>query len=191
MLKLNLHLTKDSADQRCLNVPTSLREIRLDYLNNITSDVKIERYYALIAVCVYGSFEQRFASDKKKDTMGANILLVKKNDPDDVISAKPGELLIMSPQEAMLGNDVAVGDNVLSNSRVMKEVIKAKDNKTITAVKTNLNTLSGGTPYHDFTNPINHIPFYTISFKLVPISAIHASYEDIKKTYVEDMYYHE
>lgn len=191
MLKLDLHLDGTETDKSCLNVPTSLSEINYDYLREVTSNVNIEQFYALVACCVFGSFEQRFSSDKKKDTMGAAFILVKANDPSGKFITKDGDKLICSPQEVMLGNEVVVPANILSSSSVLKEVSKAKDNKTIAAVKINLNTISNSTPYHDFKNPINHVPFYTISFKLIPISAIHGSYTNDKLVSVKSMYYHE
>ena len=184
MLKLNLHITDESADKKCLSVPTTLDEVDINYLKAVTSHIKLSDYYALVACLIRGSVNDRFnESAKEKDKqMGAAFVLVAVNDPDKKCVANIGDCIICSPQDIMLGYEAVSKNNVLSQVNIYKEIRKADDINKNKAFKSN--------KYIGSLNPISNVPFYSVGFKVVPLTSIKGSYDkSIEPNKVDNKYY--
>lgn len=181
MLTLNEHL-KDGEELSVLHVPTSLNEIKLDYLKAVTADVKLAPHYALVACIIRATIGTRFCATKKKDLASGLFMLVDKNDVNNVCSAEPGEIIISAATDVLRGYDVPSPKNVLSDTNVFREICKA--DSLIKGRNTN--------PYIDITNKYYDIPVYTISFKIIPLSDIHGAYDKniVINESAKDEYFH-
>lgn len=159
MITINV---EGSGKSRVLNLPTTIDEITLDYLNGVTSDVRIEPNYALVALLVSDKLSVLCVPNNKKNIdVKAIAVLVRTNDPHEYSEAKTGEKLICAPTDIMMGHEVTSPRNVLSPSKVAK---------LITSDKALLSKI------YSYTEPV-----WLTTFKLVPLNAIHGSYKNIDK----------
>ena len=141
-----------------LHLPTKLSEIKLDYLQAVTRNVVIEKNYALVALCVNGTLATFANMTKKNVDVSATVILVDYNDPSLVLHSNVGNVVICSPTDIMRGYEVSSPVNVLAPSKVIGLI--SKDKQLLT----------------DIFKHLEHI--YLITFKLVPISDIHGSYNN-------------
>lgn len=152
-----------------LNLPTSINEITIDYLNAVTKEVKIEKHYALVALCINEKLNIMCDAKKKNVDVKGVAILVNLNDPNKNMNCIAGEKLIISPTDLMMGNEVACKNNVLSPSKVISTI--TSDKSLISSIFSHTETV------------------YLVSFKLVPLSSIHGSYSndelEFDKTIVE------
>ena len=158
MLNVNV---EGSGKGNILSLPTTIDEVSLDYLTGVTSDVRIEPNYALVALCVSDKLSTLCSNSNKNksiDVKGISIF-VRSNDPNKAIDVLPGEKLICAPTDIMLGHEVIAPTNILSPSKVAKLVNSTKE------LSAKIFTYT------------EHI--WLVTFKLVPLNAIHGSYKKL------------
>lgn len=163
MITINV---EGSDKSRVLNLPTTIDEITLDYLNGVTSDVRIEPNYALVALLVSDKLSTLCVPNNKKSIdVKAIAVLVRANDPNNVGEAQVGEKLICAPTDIMMGHEVTSPMNVLSPSKVSKLI--ASDKALLARI-------------YSYTEPV-----WLVTFKLVPLNTIHGSYKKISEEEVK------
>lgn len=141
-----------------LHLPTKLSEIKLDYLQAVTRNVVIEQNYALVALCVNGTLATFANMTKKNVDVSATVIIVDYNDPSHKIHSANGNVAICAPTDIMRGYEVASPMNVLAPSKVMGLI--NMDKQVLTSLFTHTERV------------------YLVTFKLVPISDIHGSYNN-------------
>lgn len=139
-----------------LHLPTKLNEISLDYLNAVTSNVVIEKNYALVALCVNGTLATFANMTKKNVDVSATVKIIRFNDPSNNINSNAGNIAICAPTDIMRGYEVSSPMNVLAPSKVMGLITQDKQLLT------------------ELFKHTEHI--YLVTFKLVPLTDIHGSY---------------
>ena len=156
---LNVNVT-GSGKGSFLSLPTTIDEVSIEYLTGVTSDVRIEPNYALVALCVSDKLSTLCSNNNKKSIdVKAISVFVRSNDPHKAIDVLPGEKLICAPTDIMMGHEVTAPRNVLSPSKVAKLVNSTKE------LSAKIFTYT------------EHI--WLVTFKLVPLNAIHGSYKNI------------
>ena len=158
MLNVNV---EGSGKGSVLSLPTTIDEVSLDYLTGVTSDVRIEPNYALVALCVSDKLSTLCSNSNKNKSIDVKAIsvFVRSNDPNKAIDVLPGEKLICAPTDIMMGHEVTAPRNVLSPSKVAKLVNSTKE-------------LSA--KIFTYTEYI-----WLVTFKLVPLNAIHGSYRKL------------
>lgn len=155
---LNVNVT-GSGKGSFLSLPTTIDEVSIEYLTGVTSDVRIEPNYALVALCVSDKLSTLCSNKNKNIDVKAISIFVRSNDPNKAIDVLPGEKLICAPTDIMMGHEVTAPRNVLSPSKVAKLVNSTKE------LSAKIFTYT------------EHI--WLVTFKLVPLSAIHGSYMNL------------
>lgn len=164
-------VTLNLSDGHNLMLPTKLDEITVDYLNAVTNHVKLAPNYALVAVCIAATpFVRCDRNPKQSDGARAIFKLVKKNDPNNAIDVNPGEILIATGTQIMLGIETTCTKNVLNTTRVGKQILECgKDSYG----------LNKKNEYTDLMNEISGTVVYTVDFKTVPLNSIHGAYRNL------------
>lgn len=139
-----------------LHLPTKLSEISLDYLKAVTSNVVIEKNYALVALCVNGTLATFANMTKKNVDVSATSILVSANCDTNALASSDGDIVICSPTDIMRGYEVSSPMNVLAPSKVMGLI--TQDKQLLSEIFKHTERI------------------YLVSFKLVPIHDIHGSY---------------
>ena len=157
---LNVNVT-GSGKGSFLSLPTTIDEVSIEYLTGVTSDVRIEPNYALVALCVSDKLSTLCSNSNKNKPVDVKAIsiFVRSNDPHKAIDVLPGEKLICAPADIMIGHEVTAPRNILSPSKVAKLVNSTKE-------------LSA--KIFTYTEYI-----WLVTFKLVPLSAIHGSYKNL------------
>lgn len=169
MLNVNV---EGSGKGSYLSLPTTIDEVSLDYLTGVTSDVRIEPNYALVALCVSDKLSTLCSNSNKNKSIDVKAIsvFVRSNDPNKAIDVLPGEKLICAPTDIMMGHEVTAPRNVLSPSKVAKLVNSTKE------LSAKIFTYT------------EHI--WLVTFKLVPLNAIHGSYKNLsaEEVHLQDSY---
>ena len=157
---LNVNVT-GSGKGSFLSLPTTIDEVSIEYLTGVTSDVRIEPNYALVALCVSDKLSTLCSNSNKNKNIDVKAIsiFVRSNDPHKAIDVLPGEKLICAPTDIMIGHEVTAPRNILSPSKVTKLVNSTKE------LSAKIFTYT------------EHI--WLVTFKLVPLNAIHGSYKNI------------
>ena len=148
------------------SIPTTLSEVTEDYLKAVTVNVIPEKYWAVVAVICRTDLATLCNDNKKNGTVSATYKLVKKNDPDNVISAKDGSILLCEGTSVMRGLEIAAPDNVLAPSKII-EYVKAH-NEAVRRSEDKIN----------FANGRYYKTVMFVTFKLIPLSEIHGWYAE-------------
>lgn len=168
MVTLNIPVAESGFKE--FNVPTSADEITLDYIDAVTSHIRLSPNYAIVAVIIAAKpFVLCDKNPKQSDGARAMFKLVRKNDPNNVIYAEPGELIICAGTDVMRGIELTAINNVLNTNRVRQFISSC--GKTDKGISRN--------PYTDLSNPISSTELYTVTFKCVPLCDIHGSYKKL------------
>lgn len=146
-----------------LNLPESISEVNFDYLKAVTKEVVVEQNYALIALCVSDKLSILINSKQKEVNVKGIGILVKANDPNNVLKSKPGDKVICSSTDLMRGYEVTAVRNILSPSKVAS-FVKLDNELSKTIFTTNTESV------------------WLVTFKLVPLHDIHGSYTDYELT---------
>ena len=146
-----------------LNLPESISEVNFDYLKAVTKEVVVEQNYALIALCVSDKLSILINSKQKEVNVKGIGILVKANDPNNVLKSKSGDKVICSPTDLMRGYEVTAVRNILSPSKVAS-FVKLDNELSKTIFTTNTESV------------------WLVTFKLVPLHDIHGSYTDYELT---------
>ena len=146
-----------------LNLPESISEVNFDYLKAVTKEIVVEQNYALVALCVSDKLSVLINSKQREVNVKGISILVEANDPNNILTSKPGDKLICSPTDLMRGYEVTAIRNILSPSKVAMLV------KSDAELSKNI-----------FTT--NTEPVWLVTFKLIPLNNIHGSYTDCDLT---------
>ena len=146
-----------------LNLPESISEVNFDYLKAVTKEVVVEQNYALVALCVSDKLSILIKKKKKEVNVKGIGILVKANDPNNVLKSKPGDKVICSPTDLMRGYEVTAVRNILSPSKVAM-LVKSDMELSKTIFTTNTESV------------------WLITFKLIPLHDIHGSYTNSELT---------
>jgi len=149
-----------------LSIPTTLKEVTEDYLKAVTINVVPEKYWAVVAVICRTDLATLCNDSKKNGTVSATYKLVKKNDPDNGISALDGSILLCEGTAVMRGIEIAAPDNVLAPSKII-EYVKTH-NEVVRRSEDKINFANG-----KFYNTIMFV-----TFKLIPLNDIHGWYTE-------------
>lgn len=147
-----------------LNLPTNISEIKFDALLDVVKNVNVSEHYAVIALCQ--SFTpMNLALLGTKHAADVNVPVsanfVKANDPNNKISAKPGDKLIIprSDLEMSIHLPIKFGLSASSIGSTIEE-----NSKVATMLRQN--------PIGEDGKLVKEI--IAIEFKLVPLTAIKA-----------------
>ena len=146
-----------------LNLPTSINDIPVEYIKEVTSHIKVDANYSLIGII----FKEKLstlvlASRKNKKTSDIAIvpIFVKagKTDSELINSLNTKDKLIIAPSDIMLGHHVSTPRNPLTIDNI-------------------LNIIDGDLNVYNKLITIKE-DCYFIEFKLVPNCNIHGAYID-------------
>lgn len=155
---------KNELVKKVINVPTSVNEITPEVLNDLTSNIVLSKYRALVALCWKVSFADIFFNKKQNNNKSAVVipLLAKLNVPEDEAKSyehlKQGQKLILTRSAIEMGVHVHIPNAASMNSISdwAREVENAKNpGKNVV----NINTLPTG-------------EFILIEFKVVNVGDI-------------------
>lgn len=150
-----------------LNLPTSINDIPVEYIKEVTSHIKVDANYSLIGII----FKEKLstlvlASRKNKKTSDIAIvpIFVKagKTDSELINSLNTKDKLIIAPSDIMLGHHVSTPRNPLTIDNI-------------------LNIIDGDLNVYNKLITIKE-DCYFIEFKLVPNCNIHGAYIQPKIT---------
>lgn len=182
MIKLESKLKNYS-----LLIPTSINEITPEILSELTKDICLSNYYALVALLYKTKLFEFVASiDKKYSTeVGVVPLLAKACEKSlESINAKVGYKLNLVRSTIERGEHINIPGNSISLNNV-RDFIKSdkdldKDIMTGEYFKQEGKTI---------LESKNESPYcYFLEFKVIPVSDIHASYDitkPVNPTFVE------
>lgn len=150
-----------------VNFPTSINEITVEHLNQITKDIKLPKYYCLVALCFKTKlfdFVTTIKSNKISD-ISVTPIVAKINDSDKDSILSVGDIAILDRTSIELGNhvkvDTAIASNnakqyFLSDAELMKDIVtKQHVNKQPLCIKSD--------------------KIIIIEFKIVPVNNIHGT----------------
>ena len=160
MLTLNVNGTQGAFT---LNLPTTLSDIKKEYITNVTSHIEVDANYTVIGVV----FREKLSTlvlasrkNKKNSDIAAIPIFVKagKTDSELINKLDVGEKLIIAPSDIMLGHHLSAPANLLTINNI-------------------LNIIEGDTEIYNKVMGIQE-SCYFIEFKLVPNCSIHGAYKN-------------
>ena len=160
MLTLNVNGTQGAFT---LNLPTTLSDIKKEYITNVTSHIEVDANYTVVGVV----FREKLSTlvlasrkNKKNSDIAAIPIFVKagKTDSELINKLDVGEKLIIAPSDIMLGHHLSAPANLLTINNI-------------------LNIIEGDTEIYNKVMGIQE-SCYFIEFKLVPNCSIHGAYKN-------------
>ena len=160
MLTLNVNGTQGAFT---LNLPTTLSDIKKEYITNVTSHIEVDANYTVVGVV----FREKLSTlvlasrkNKKNSDIAAIPIFVKagKTDSELINKLDVGEKLIIAPSDIMLGHHLSAPVNLLTINNI-------------------LNIIEGDTEIYNKVMGIQE-SCYFIEFKLVPNCSIHGAYKN-------------
>lgn len=158
-----------------INFPTDLNEINADVLNQLTTDVKLPKYYCLVALA-YKTTLFNFATSlngKQEFNMMVAPIMAKISDEDAAsCNSEVGDILIID--RSSLERSVHIGISTVVNASKAKSYL-AKDTELVKSiVKRDGRIIDKNTA---------NSSIILLEFKVVPINTISASFrQDIEHT---------
>ena len=170
MKKFNVTI---KSEEFTMTLPTSLKEITSDYLLNITDNVVVSPYHALIAVVYRTKLMEIVNSAKKSRAMATAIvpLFVKANLGDNIEKSSADVFSQMNPSDKIViaGSDIERGYQIMcpANDITFERLVLVYNNDA------------------DFAKAIitDQTYYYFVDFKLVPINDIKGFYKNDVKTF--------
>lgn len=147
-----------------VDVPTKLSEIDFNNLVEVVDNVKISEHYAIIALCQsFTPFSLATLGTKQNRDMAVPVSanFVKANDPNNKLSANPGDKVIISRSDIEMSTHLPVRFS-LSTSTISD--ILQDDTKTTTMLRQN--------PVDEKGELVKEL--IIVEFKLIPLSSIKA-----------------
>ena len=147
-----------------LTLPTTIKEVSVDYLQKITRHVSVAPNYALIAVA-YKVRPIEIVStvrQNKNASVAGVAMMIKVNSDDEFYSSiKSGEGIVIAPSDIALGHTVGVPANDLTPHRLLQLLDTNPDlNKKLIGVMS---------------------PTYFVDFKIVATAYIHGTIGNSQK----------
>lgn len=149
--------------EKVINVPTSINEITPEVLEQLSANIYVAKYYALVALCWHVGFGEIFFNQNKKDKSAkVTPLLAKLNVPEaeqsDYKWLEVGKKLILSRSALEMGVHVHI-PNAASMQSIQDWAEKVEQLERPGAKGMSINTLPQG-------------KFVLVEFKVVPLSQV-------------------
>lgn len=179
MLKL-----KSSKKSYSINVPTSLKEITPEILNDLTADISIPKYHAIVAICFHVKLSTLALKTTSQNQSVQVISLLAKAHEEDLTNigcGKVGDKVVTDRSTIERGihmhiplclNNTAIYDYIHSDTVLANNLAKGGDGTTVPLVldkvtdskKDKANRIDSKSP-----------EVIIVEFKIIPVSGIYAS----------------
>lgn len=153
--------TKNETGSYLINLPTTLNEIPVEYLKNVTAGVKIAPNYSLIALCHREKLSAiLLANRQKKSSIQTSVVPIfiscGKTDSDFIKALNMRDRIVVAPSQMAIAHHIAAPKNTLTVDNILNIIIDDKEiyNQSL----------------------FNKQPCYFLEFKLVPNCDIVAAY---------------
>lgn len=146
------------------NLPTNLKEITPEYLNQVTKDVIVADYHVLVGLCYREKLSDLIFTyrNKKEATTSVIPLFVKRGNVDDVFQGyiKQGDKLIIGSSNLAMGHHVTCVRNNITINNFLAYV-------------------DGDAEAYQKALKLNEYVYF-LEFKIVPANTIVGCYTDLK-----------
>lgn len=150
------------------NLPESVNEINVEYLNQCTDFIHPNKDYALVGIVYKDSLSLVLTSAKKNQAAQLAIVpvFIKTGDTDSdfINSLKTGDKVVISASDLSIGNHINSPYNKITPQNIIS-VCEGDKNIAKEAL-------------------LMRTPVCFLEFKLVPVSAIHAMLDETKNSYI-------
>lgn len=162
-------LLKPDGGKTLYEFPTTMNELTLDYLKDVTSHIAVAEHHSLIGIIYKETISSVIlTAQQKKKSFNASIIPIfikaGETDSDFIKTIKPKDKILIASSDLALSYHVSVPQNTLSIERFLKEVSKDNTNTYTRALETNAT------------------PVFFLDFKIVPNTAIKAAYNSEQET---------
>jgi len=184
-----------------LSLPQSPKEIPAQYFEDVTNCINLAKHYAIIAIVRqirFYDFTITLSNPKAKVRASDIAILAKINSSDTPDTFAIGQQVVIDEAAVARGNQIVVPsalsyENVVSYFVREEQYITQSKDENVRKLKTLVSEVMNGNIKDDKGVSIKDYPICFISFKIVPVTDLHATVDSqisFRDPFVEPIHEH-